>query len=144
MHLAAHAGDFMPALGLAERERHTLNLIERLRDAGSIRSDRKWRLPIKNHAKSSCSSHSLHRCIPSAHMHWASIYDLATLGMWADPDIQLLAALADWTGNTHTPPASILNGANLTSFADMAILRSIASSHDACFCRSPCSAPQPV
>ena len=25
------------------------------------------------------------RGIPSAHMHWASISDLATLGMWADP-----------------------------------------------------------
>ena len=29
-------------------------------------------------------SHS-RKGIPSAHMHWASISDLATLGMWADP-----------------------------------------------------------
>eukprot|EP01043_Picozoa_sp_COSAG02_P053296 COSAG02_NODE_5863_length_3980_cov_4.820407_3_plen_60_part_00 len=30
------------------------------------------------------TSHS-RKGIPSAHMHWDSIYDLATLGMWADP-----------------------------------------------------------
>ena len=36
-------------------------------------------------------SHSLHRCIPSAHMHWDSISDLATLGMWADPGCRATA-----------------------------------------------------
>ena len=30
-------------------------------------------------------NHNAYRGIPSAHMHWDSISDLATLGMWADP-----------------------------------------------------------
>ena len=43
----------------------------------------------------------------------------------------------------QTPPASKLNGTNLTECADSSCLRSIASLHDASFSRSPCVAPQP-
>ena len=42
------------------------------------------RITVRQLRVRSISSHS-RKGIPSAHMHWDSISDLATLGMWTDP-----------------------------------------------------------
>ena len=47
-------------------------------------------------------SHS-RKGIPSAHMHWASISDLATLGMWADP-----GSYAWYVGGPRYVPSIVL------------------------------------